>query len=189
MQKTKAWQYSDSRLGQGCGTGLDVFDETNEILWQRRREVKDYIHMRGGSIVGNNQGSGKTSDRWHKRKGKWPETRGELLFKIKHEIHQTENPKTGQSSPRCDKIVWSWSAPCRHSVCSWLLTWLGAEGFGMFKGESMASSSARHTCQCTCMSAHYYIGHLCRLRHQFWAELICNHKSTLSPEGQAYWKG
>ena len=34
-----------------------------------------------------------TSDRWHKRKGKWPETRGDLPFKIKHEIHKTKKPR------------------------------------------------------------------------------------------------
>ena len=41
-----------------------------------------------------------TSDQGHKRKGKWPEMRGELLFKIKHEIHKTKNPR--QDIPHCN---------------------------------------------------------------------------------------
>ena len=38
----------------------------------------------------NNQGLGEMSDRWNKMKGKWPETRGELDFKIKQEAHETK---------------------------------------------------------------------------------------------------
>ena len=66
-------------------------DKRNTLATQTG-EDNDFIHMREGSTGGNNQGLGMTSDRWHKRKGKWPETRGELLFKIKHEIHKTKNP-------------------------------------------------------------------------------------------------
>ena len=39
---------------------------------------------------------------WHRRKGKWPGTRGKLLFKIKPEIDKTKKPKTRHPSPRCD---------------------------------------------------------------------------------------
>ena len=82
-QKTKAWQYL-TRSRQGCEIRLDVLDGTNEILRLYRHEE--------GNTGGNSQGSGMMSDRWHKRKGKWPETRGELTFKIKHQIMRQKTP-------------------------------------------------------------------------------------------------
>ena len=71
-------------------TGSTRQDEQNTLATQTG-EDKDFIHMREGNTGGNNQESGMTSDQGHKRKGKWPETRGELPFKIKHEIHKTKN--------------------------------------------------------------------------------------------------
>ena len=38
----------------------------------------------------NNQGSGEMSDLWYLRKDKSPETRGEILFKIKLEVYKTK---------------------------------------------------------------------------------------------------
>ena len=65
-----------------------VHDRGRNTLATQTGEDKDFIHMGEGNTGENNQGSGVTSDQGHKRKGKWPEIRGELLFKIKHEIHK-----------------------------------------------------------------------------------------------------
>ena len=73
----------------------EVHDKTTKY-----GEAKDFIHMGEGNTGENNQGLGMTSDQEHKRKGKWPETRGELPFKIKHEFHKTKNPR--QDKPHRD---------------------------------------------------------------------------------------
>ena len=39
------------------------------------------------------------------RKDKRPETRGDLLFKIKHESHETKTPWQDDPSPRCDIFI------------------------------------------------------------------------------------
>ena len=62
----------------------------DKILWRRdRARQRQYIHQRREHRW-KQSGLRGDSDRWHKRKGKWPEMRGELLFKIKHEIHKTK---------------------------------------------------------------------------------------------------
>ena len=88
-------------LWKGCESRLEVFDRTNKILLQRGQGKTRTIYTRRDDTGGNNQGSGEMPDWWHRRKGKWPETRGELLFKIEHEIHKT---KTQDRTPLI--MVW-----------------------------------------------------------------------------------
>ena len=77
---------------KGWGTWL------NEILWHRTKGDADYkTHEGNGKQVETIRESGEMLDWWHMRKGRWPETRGELLFKIKHEIHKTK--KTQDETP------------------------------------------------------------------------------------------
>ena len=42
------------------------------------------------------------SDWEHMRKGKWPETRGELDFQNKTGSSRDENPRQDKTSPLCD---------------------------------------------------------------------------------------
>ena len=83
--ETQKWQTLSSGRGHKTrlwimGWGYTDSHERNTLA-TRTREDMDYIHRRRGDIGGNNQGSGETSDQWHRRKGKSPETRGKLHFK------------------------------------------------------------------------------------------------------------
>ena len=56
-------------------------------------------------------------------------------------------------------------------VCSSPETQLWAEGVSEFKEESLLPQ-AMQASQCTCITVHYDVGHLRRLQHQLWIEII-----------------
>ena len=72
----------------------------DKILWQQDRTRTKYTG--GGRHRWKLSGNQETSAWWHRRKSKWPETRGELVFNIKQEVRQTK-PQHTHLSPRCDK--------------------------------------------------------------------------------------
>ena len=75
-----------ARLWYGAGSTRQA-----KILWrQDRGRQGQYIHQ--GREHRWKQ-SGIRGDVRQERNSKWPEMRGELLFKIKHEIHKTKNPR------------------------------------------------------------------------------------------------
>ena len=103
--------------------GLGARTRTKHFGTRQRGDV-DYKHMRVKEEVETIRDQGRQSDRWHMRKGKGPETRGELGFQNKTGSYETKKPKTRQTSPRCDKCKTKSPTHCGQPNCEfnfWLI--------------------------------------------------------------------
>ena len=82
----------NTRQGRGRGCGKAWSTRRGRTKYSRNKDrgrQRLYTHG-GGDHRWKQSGIRDDSDRWHTRKGKWPETRGELLFKIKQETNKTK---------------------------------------------------------------------------------------------------
>ena len=124
IQTREAW------LGTRRGLWkLAEVHDWNEALWHGTKVDADYkAHEGNREQVDTFRNQGRRLDRWNKRKGMWPETRGELLFKIKQEVtkQKTWNDTTLTAVTFCSPQWALCSSWCWEPSCCWHTTLLGA---------------------------------------------------------------
>lgn len=90
--------------------GLEQYEDckTRYTTEMKHSGTRKRTHEGKGEQVHTIRNQGRRSDRCHMKKGKWPETWGELPFKIKQEVTR-QKPRRRQPSPRCDNycvLLW-----------------------------------------------------------------------------------